>query len=323
MENVEAVHGVPREDFLWRHAVVIQGQHQGIMTRDIIRTFLGKNDEIIVIVATYLEEGMTVDNLLSPFEKTMVDEGVLVYLFIKKPDETRSEFWRCNVFNQNLQRLSSYVGLVYARSLGIEYSLKIRSDMWFDRVNVLNYLQEQVKVPVIPYIKPEWAVGFKEAEKVKGRIAITGSATFNASEKQPYPYHIRDFWFYGHTEDLIRYFDMSVDTMPTFLAPESNLAIRWMNDMGLASATTLELTARYFVVVDPEDTQSQRVNTRKMPYDDYLVVRRYVPVQWWVLEEPERTITHREWLTEVCKLQGSEPEDEFLRRCSSGCPFHC
>lgn len=297
MELIDNIQGVCRDDVPWEAAIVIQGPHHGDLTRDIIRTFLGRNNNVLIIVVTYGNP------ILSPFERYMMDDGVLVYITIREPPESYTDFWLTNRWNQNLQRLSSYIGLNYAHSLGIEYSLKIRSDMCLEKEDVLRYLRSQIdSIPINPRVNPEWAA-MPPQEEMKGRIAITGHGTLKASFNNPYPYHIRDFWLFGHTTDLMRYFDITERSgwrwgagMLTLLAPESNLAIRWLDDMHITVGDTLELVARYFVICDPQDVEAQRLNTKIMTYQDYSEERKKGPVLQWVTEtDPERVITREKW----------------------------
>lgn len=303
MEFIESIQGVPR-DISWEAAIVIQGPYHEGLTMDIIRTFLSRNTNILVIVSTYTSHALT------PFEKYMMDEGVLVYITIHEPPASYQDFWRTNRWNQNLQRLSSYIGLAYAQSLGIEFSLKIRSDMYLEKEDVVRYLKDKIEgIPVVPREVPSWA-GMNPPDEMKGRIAISGHATFNVSKNQPYPYHIRDFWLFGHTTDLMRYFDITERSgwrwgagMLTLLAPESNLAIRWMNDMNIIASDTMELVARYFVIINPEDVDSQRMNSKVITYAEYMEERKKGPVLQWVMEsDPDRIITEAEWATQVLKL---------------------
>lgn len=304
MELIDSIQGIPRNDVDWEAAIVIQGPYHEGLTMDIIRTFLSRNTNILIIVSTYTP------HVVTPFEKYMMDEGVLVLITIHDPPSSFAEFWRTNRWNQNLQRLSSYIGLNYGHSLGIEYSLKIRSDMCLEKEDVIAYLKDKIDgLPVIPREVPEWA-GMPSSTEMKGRIAISGHATFNATKNQPYPYHLRDFWLFGHTTDIMRYFDITKQSgwrwgsgVATFLAPESNLAIRWMNDMNIIAGDTLELVARYFVIIDPETVDSQRLNTKMMTYDTYMQERKQGPVLQWVTEaDPERIISEEQWAAEVLSL---------------------
>lgn len=224
--------------------IVIQGLHYGDDTRTVIRQFMSKNPNILIIISTY-EESKT---MLDDWEKYLAIDGKLVYIFSHPPARTEEAFWNSNFANQNLQRLTSCVGLKYAEKLGFKYCLKIRSDSFLGKDHVIDYLKESVlSYPLLSCrIRPT------------GRIVVGSHATISHPEMEPdfAPFHIRDHWYFGYTEDLIGFFDLDSPTWNKGrgidrCSPESSLTRVWMADLKINDSYTIrDLLGKYFIVED-------------------------------------------------------------------------
>jgi hypothetical protein len=228
----------------WDAAIVIQGPFIQGKTNKVIEGFKKNNKNCLLIIASYYFD----TTHISPYEDSLIALGEMVILLVPFPPSTNTEFWKTNHWNQNLQRLTSHTGLKYAHSLGIEYALKVRSDMFFEKENSIDYLKSTLtEFPTLPYV---FSFGTPHSSTMRARIAVSGHGTFNPTPSNPYPFHVCDFWLFGFTTDLISYFD--VDTkLPMLFAPESNLCIAWMSRMGINAIDTLDLATRYLVIIDP------------------------------------------------------------------------
>jgi hypothetical protein len=236
----------------WESAVILQGPYS-THTSKAIDIFLRRNSNLIVIVSTYKgEQTSDIDKKLSEHE-----ESRLIFILNKMPDRQRHpDFWKTNHWNQNLQRLTSYFGLRLAEELNIEFSLKIRSDSFLGKENVTAYLISEYisKYPI------------EETSKFKGRIAVSEFSK-KKSENTHFPqicdHDISDFWFFGHTSDVLRYFDCSAKSswdegrgMSTQTFPESNQSELWMKDSDIPLETDiLELFTKYFCVPSTVDIE--------------------------------------------------------------------
>lgn len=257
---IHKIVGSPQLGRAWNAAVVIQGPYVWNYTRTCIEEFITRNTDILVIVATYLPDDMSALPL-SPYELARISEGVLVFIFVKIPNrEQWPEFWRTNQANQNLQRLSSYAGLRYAASLGIEYSLKIRSDTFLGRPAVISYMRMQLEKHYPPFPTESDSI-------MKGRLVVGAAGSFCEPHPHPqYPYYINDHFYFGHTTDVLAFFNLSTGwdngSGMRIAHPEHSLTTRWMQDMNIRVPTTRELLARYFIIEDPHDVETARLDPR-------------------------------------------------------------
>lgn len=143
---VENILGEVDKSKVWKYAAVVQGPHHPEWTLNTLRILLERNNNCLVIVSTYR------DFVLNDFEtENLSPRGRLIFIFVKTPNkELYPDFWRTNFHNQNLQRLSSFVGIRYAKEeLGICNVLKVRSDVILGRRDIFEFLNEMSEVPLI------------------------------------------------------------------------------------------------------------------------------------------------------------------------------
>ena len=76
-----------------KSAIIIQGPHYGDYTRTVICEFLDRNENILIIVSTYIAD----KDKLDEWEKTLSSR--VIYIFSEIPEDT--EFHRTNYANQN------------------------------------------------------------------------------------------------------------------------------------------------------------------------------------------------------------------------------
>lgn len=258
-ESVDAILGQPTPDRVWLGAIVLQGPYYGVHTERAVREFLQRNPSTtLVILSTYLPPVEGAINSLSEFERQQLTNprsrfyGRFICISCRVPSETEyPEFWKTNKTNQNLQRFSTCVGLNYAKKLGIVVSVKMRSDSFLALESCCLRLKTLVGMnPVIS----------DASVTVKRRIVVSDLGVDidrNPEFQHLGPYFIPDVWSFGFTEDLIKYFNIDdMDTaMPTEYCPETNLALRWKNSMGIRDDIKFaELMARYFIVIDRDDS---------------------------------------------------------------------
>lgn len=160
-------------------AIVMQGKFS-INTQLILEHYLNTNTEL-VILSSYVDSPVEVlDDLLVKYENFR-------YTLIKQPDVLGKQ-------NRNAQRLTSYHGINYAKSLKIDYVLKCRTDHVFKCINILRRMWDYLK---------QYPIDLGDQ---KERI-IVGNAGTTLEEKWG-TYHISDFWMFGHVNDLLGYFDI-------------------------------------------------------------------------------------------------------------------
>ncbi len=245
--------GDPRHGVKWKGAVVIQGP-LGRITPIAIGKFLAEQGVLVIVSTTHQKDQYT----FSEDERRAVSDGVLVFLFVPVPDPTESpHFFATNHLNKNFQRLTSYYGVNYAHRLGIEYCLKIRSDVVVSRPNMIDFLKENVdSVPVIP--KPGQL-------SLKGRMVICGYWTVEEPFPGFPPLHVCDFWRFGHTEDLLKYFDITSSSSwnggegcVRLDAVETTFSKIWLRDMKIEGIQyTREITGRYLVPILPWEIEQE------------------------------------------------------------------
>lgn len=304
---VELITGSPRTDTEWEAAVVLQGPYERGYIQIIIEEWHKRSPNALLIVSTYLPPNEDVLGFLSPYERKCIDAGFLIFVFVKTPCRERwPEFWRTNFSNQNLQRLTSFAGLRHARALGIPFALKIRADTFLGRRGVIQYMRDSVesKHPLAS-VSPN--------EMMKGRLVVTGSCTITCSGVLPNaPFHIRDHYYFGYTDDLLLFFDMT--DLATWNngsgialnPPESAMTELWMRRIGITMKITggiRELLGRYFIVEDPHTVEQARISPRgpggtwwSFNYSQYLREgAEYVRDVFRRADNPALTTTHTQW----------------------------
>lgn len=257
---IHHIFGSPLSNVAWTAAIVLQGPYLKDITRTCIEIFSQRNENILIVVSTYFPEGVSdAQSFLSEHEMSLVKSGLLVFLFLKKPGIDRHSFWETNQHNQNMQRLSSFAGVRYAHEQGIEFSLKSRSDRFLGRQDVIAWLRRQIEVEYPLIQKTDFHV------EIKGRITVPAPGTFCEPAFHEFPFYVRDDYYFGHTTDLMRFFDMTARSGwnegrgMKIAHPESALTVRWIEDMGISVSGTKELAARYLILVDTDFVEAGRL----------------------------------------------------------------
>ncbi len=258
--SVEYILGEPSPHVEWEAAIVLQGPYLPGSTDVATRIFLDRNSlKTLIIVATYLPPDehngdRCPGTFLTQHERDAVDSGRLVYLFVREPNRAEfPDFWRTNQRNQNLQRLTSFVGIRFAQDLGIPVTLKCRADSFLGMCHVTRYLTEKylIPFPVRPLLD----------KNPRGRLVIsdhTKRKRDNMHFTQLGDHFIADFWMFGYTQDLLQYFDITSTStwddgrgIRLDSCSESHLAQVWMKDMGIPETIGLEeLVSRYMAVAE-------------------------------------------------------------------------
>ncbi len=289
------VHDKVKNPHLFTAAVIIQGMHHRQATETVIEQLVSKNKNILLIVSV-------VGHNISVLERDLIDEGKAVYIFLERPGVEKETFWKTNFANQNYQRLTSYAGLKYAESLGIQYSLKIRSDVFLGMNESIRHFIDLIqKYPLMP--RPGKVVD------MLGRIVVGSHATITHPDviNSYAPFHIRDHWYFGFTRDLVRFFDLASPTWAggagiAQCSPESSLTVVWMKDLGIEATDARELLARYFIVEDYVRVEQCRTDDPKfdhmwvMDMEDYKL-RGAASVSDFInrVENPKLLTSHEEW----------------------------
>jgi|TARA_B110000114_G_scaffold4190_1_gene4226 hypothetical protein len=94
--------------------------------------------------------------------------------------------------NTDPQIISTYNALTFAKTRGIEYCIKQRTDLRVNKNNLKTYLISLIKNFPLK----------KKNELIKSRIIITSLGTFKYRLFSP-----ADYFLFGHIDDLIMYFD--------------------------------------------------------------------------------------------------------------------
>lgn len=285
--------------------VVIQGPYHKSFTRTCIEEWLSRNDNIVIIVSTTtvirFEE-------LSPYEKARVQEGLLVFIIAKPPDPIRwPDFWRTNHSNQNLQRLTSFVGLRHAYlELKSKFSIKVRSDTFLGRKHVLRHMINEVEED-FPLAKED-----AQTSGMRGRLAVTGHCTISDESALPNaPFHIRDHFYFGYTEDVLSFFEMRTSWNNGagigISAPESAMTVLWMKDHNIKAATTIELLSRFFIIENASFVEQVRLlpkGTWFMNYTRYLREgESYVAEVYAAMDPPQLITTREKWIASKEQLK--------------------
>ncbi len=310
---IHATLGEPNPTMTWEAAIIIQGPYVKPHTERVISIFLERNPpNVLVIVSTYLPpEEMNGDNIigsfLSKYETSILENskspnnGRLVYIFVRTPGHVDCpDFWKTNFLNQNRQRLTTFAGLQYAKHLSIPFALKCRSEAFLGLRNICKSLIRLVeRYPLL--------LSQSSPPNLEGRIVVSDFSRTQASNPRRQhlgEHHIADFWLFGHTDDMMNYFDMRSGSpwnggkgINTCHDVEENLAECWMRNVNISRETKLkELAARYLIVVDSVDVEYVWLK-RHHSFEIYLERGRQYLAQCmnhyqreWVL------LHHQEWL---------------------------
>jgi hypothetical protein len=276
----------------WQYAIIIQGPYL-CHTDTVVRMFLERNLDTLIIVSTYIDQ--RIRDIAESNVKNHA--GRLIYISVRLPSrDTEPDFWRTNYWNQNCQILTSFVGLQFARDIGISFALKIRSDAFLGKKDVCSYMRETLleKYPV-------------RHENLQGRIVIPAYGKIKSEitvEPRVCMHDVPDFWFFGHIEDLLKYFDVRQGskwdygrgiTMQFF--PESNLAELWMRQVDIPSETTMEqLLGRYMIVADSMDIEFVWLGRWHPDLERYLREGHiYLKLQYHAEERHWKLVGHDRW----------------------------
>lgn len=313
--NILQLGDVDNNEKKFRGAIVIQGPYIKPQTERSVRIFLERNPpEILVIVSTYI----AAEKLLSPFEKEILISkkgpyvGRLVFLFSDIP--TSSEFYKTNYWNQNFQRLTSYTGIKFAHDLEIPYVLKCRSDGFLGKDDICFYLKRYLD----EYHPPPLS------SLNKGRIIVSDQTKVwkeNLHCAQPIgDYHVADYWLFAHTEDLLKYFDMSPGSswdggkgIGTKYAVETNLALCWMKNVGIREypeEKIFGLAKDFLIILSNIDVEFVWLK-HWQKYEDYIFYRcRYLEKSYKEKTRGWKLFTHERWLQLVTSSRSSVPVAE-------------
>lgn len=277
-------------------AIVVQGKYIPQITSIVFSEFLNRNsNNIVLICATYYPGKEGDISFLSNEEQFLIALGILVFIFVKEPSkEDFPEFWATNHANQNLQRLTSFTGIHYAHDLNIEYTLKIRSDSFLGKLNVIDcFLSDLKQYPPNPE---------KPSIKIKGRIIVSGQGTI-IDEGFKYPFHVRDHWYFAHTTDLLAFFNTKGSWRNgkgiAISCPESAITCVWTHDIGIESKCMRELLGRYFVVHDAVEVEQVRLTQTPSWLFDHSEYNRhgkeYLRKVYLTADSRSHVTTHEEW----------------------------
>jgi hypothetical protein len=168
--------------------------------------------------------------------------------------------------NRNLQRVSSYHGIKAAKSLGIKYSLKSRTNHFFKYHQLIELLKGFLKnIPLFNTIGQE--------ERI---IVPNGGTTLNYMCGGPGgrggAFHISDHWLCGNTEDLLKYFDINnpfwnpnkdhnFNSLPLhpIVATEVEFCRLWMKANNIDYPCVSELLRDKFIVLDNQGLKYDQV----------------------------------------------------------------
>ena len=271
---VEAIIGKPAANRVWESAVIIQGPYSATHTPIVIDNFLERNSSaVLLIVSTYFPGACkSVDSFLNQKHlnilsgREAIHSGRLVFIFVNPPPKTdESGFWKTNYWNQNLHRLTTFVGLRYADQLGILVSLKCRSDCFLGMRNINRWLFDNFLIRIPPIPPARSAKYF--SSKMRGRIVVSDHA--KSLEENPHQtnigkHFVPDFWSFGFTRDLMAFFDIRSSSawngglgIRIDSAAETHLAETWMKSVGIDMTPdgVIELTARYLGIASSVEVE--------------------------------------------------------------------
>lgn len=295
------------EEKTWDYAVILQGGYHPVYTENSIRIFLNKNEELnmLIIVSVFMSSQTADLSIINPW--VHLKDNQVVYLLIPEPSRSLfPDFWRTNHVNQNCQRLSTAIGLRYARDLNISLCLKIRADAFFDKKNSCKYLFEEClrDFPVVQ-------IPHKPPVELKGRIVDADHVRQNWHVDGDH--FLCDHWFFGWTEDLIKFFEVEKGKtcwdegrgMKGYGFAETNLAHVWMKDLGIDffPSGIIELSARYMGIAGMVELEF--LCQKHKSYEEYQrrgkeyleqIYREY----FWQMPD---YVTRQMWLNNVSKVK--------------------
>lgn len=184
----------PYRENVGPYAIVLQGPIRNENNFTIQTALYYKNmyRDAIVIVSTW--EGESREAI-----RKLKDIGVEVVL-CKKPLCTGN-------LNVNLQLTSTLMGLRRAKELGAKYVAKTRTDQRLDKAHIFEYCINLIKL--FPPV---------DTENQCARLICLSINYGNMF----YPYFISDFFYFGFIDDMIKLFDIPLDTRESFVMKEKS-----------------------------------------------------------------------------------------------------
>lgn len=292
-------------------AIVIQGNYVKDQSENTIRIFFNRNPESLIVVCSYTNNILDFD----PEGKwtTELSSGRLVFLFIDYPCKTKFfDFWKTNFFNQNLQRLTSFIGVNFVKEIGIPICLKVRSDSFLGRPNICQYLND---------VSNEKPLLLREGENIglKRRMVNCNRSRrkcFMTWEDRLGEYFLFDHWMFGDTGDLIKFYEIEKggNDINVGQSPESSLTELWMKREGITDCQdgVAELCARYFAIVDTAEVEFlwQKVES----FGQYIREGSlYIQREFEHRSRMFRHFTKTEWLEWIEIIKTRDAEKQALR----------
>lgn len=164
------------------YAIVIQGPVSGF-TQESIKIYRKIFPKAVIIVSTW----KNTDDRLANDLRNLADELILSDL----PETS-------GLGNVNYQTKSSYEGMKRAYEMGIPYAMKTRTDQRIYAPLTFEYLKTLLDV---------FPVDESVSQYQKKRITATPS-----ENSMSYAYWMCDFFYFGTSEDLMKFFDFPQDT---------------------------------------------------------------------------------------------------------------
>jgi hypothetical protein len=162
-----------------KFAIIIQGQIGGIydFLKETLKIYNKIFPDSLIIISTWDDENIEKISKLKNKNTHIIFNKSLNY---KSPGNTDNQI------------ISTYSALSYSKSVGIEYCIKQRADFRVNKNNIKTYLMSLLKNFPLK----------EKNESIKNRIIITSLGTFKYRL-----FSASDFFLFGHTDDLIKYFD--------------------------------------------------------------------------------------------------------------------
>jgi hypothetical protein len=181
-------------------AVILQGQVENCLDflLETIAFYAKAYPGIHIIVSTWVDE--------DPRALEVLEESPLCTLIT-------SEYpVRGGSLHVNYQVANTFAGVEKAKSLGVRYVCKTRTDQRLQRNDVFGHLKDLVSV-------------FPSSSSLdcRGRIAALGMTYGNLF----YPFLLSDFLYFGYTEDIERMFSLPLDSRAEFDVPSGSTRRQW------------------------------------------------------------------------------------------------
>ncbi len=244
------------------NAIVIQGNVTTSRTLDIVKYCIDKNPNSIIILSTW--------QTCNTSEFDCVKSSRFYLITSELPPGSGNN-------NRHLQRISTYIGVVKAQSLGATHVLKMRSDQLLRRLDICEHLL----LILVDYGQERLVVGH-------------GGTTF---EERWGKFHVTDFWMFGKIHHFLSWYDPAgIDTTAPFFrpdftgqSPEPDFVQLWLIRNNLQYSDFRDLLAERFIVLDCETVD---MVFKTMPLD----VSEETVRQYWRSYGDPLTVRHDQWL---------------------------